>query len=75
MPAGHLRLGLQHSVEKLTQQREETGEAKAQSDVARKYFGNLVRESGEVRRTVDAVDLEGGAAPGVAGGYESGVMV
>jgi mitofusin len=42
--------------------------------VARKYFSNLVRESNEGKRNVEAVDLEGNA-PGIAGGYESGVMV
>ena len=72
-PADGLRLGLQRSVEQLVQKREETGKVRKESEVARKYFGNLVRESGEVRRTVDGVDLEG--AVGVAGGYESGVMV
>lgn len=40
---------------------------KGESEVARKYFGNLVRESGEGRRGVEDVDLEGG--PQVPGGY------
>ena len=40
---------------------------KTESEVARKYFGNLVRESAEGRRSVEDVDLEGG--PQVPGGY------
>lgn len=58
-PADNLRIGLQHSVESLSRQREEKHKIKDESDVARKYFANLVRESSEGRRTVDAVDLEG----------------
>lgn len=44
---------------------------KRESEVARKYFGNLVRETAEGRAKVDVVDLEG-PAPGIAGGYEEG---
>ncbi|MCJ1478843.1 mitofusin [Lambiella insularis] len=73
-PADQLRAGLERSVESIRVQREDTVKVKRESEVARKYFGNLVRESAEGRRGVDAVDLEG-AAPGVAGGYESGVLV
>lgn len=50
------------------------GKGKRESEVARKYFGNLVREAQEGRGGVDGVDLEGGA-PGVAGNYEEGTMV
>lgn len=73
-PADQLRVGLQHSVEKLGAKREDKVKVKRESEVARKYFSNLVRESSEGRRSVEAVDLEG-AAPGVAGGYESGPMI
>lgn len=38
-----------------------------ESEVAKRYFGNLVRESAEGRRNVEDVDLEGG--PTVPGGY------
>lgn len=58
----------------LGEQREERRKVKRESEVARKYFGNLVRETAEGRRKVEDVDLEG-PAPGMAGGYESGVMV
>lgn len=44
-----------------------------ESEVARKYFGNLVREAGEGRRGVESVDLEG-PAPGIAGGYDEGEL-
>ena len=73
-PADQLRVGLQHSVEKLGAKREDKVKIKRDSSVARKYFSNLVRESGDIRRKVEEVDLEG-AAPGVAGGYESGPMI
>ena len=48
---------------------------KRESEVARRWFGNLVRESGEGRGRVEGVDLEGVGVPGVAGGWESGVLV
>jgi mitofusin 2 len=64
-PADTLRVGLQHSVEKLGAQRDEKQKTRKESDVAHKYFTNLVRDSSEVRRAVEAVDLEG-SAPGVA---------
>ena len=73
-PADNLRVGLQHSVEKLTAKREDTNKVKKESELARKYFSNLVRESSESRHSVESVDLEG-AAPGVAGAYESGSLL
>lgn len=73
-PAESLRTGLQQSVRKLGEQREDKVRIKRESEVARKYFGNLVRESQEGRGMVEDVDLEG-PAPGVAGGYEEGMMV
>jgi mitofusin len=39
-----------------------------ESEVARKYFGNLVRESGEIKGRVERVDLEG-PAPGIVAAY------
>lgn len=42
---------------------------KRESEVARKYFGNLVRETGEGRERVEGVDLEG-PAPGVGGAVD-----
>ena len=45
-PADKLREGLQRSVEQLLDERKEKIKLQGESDVARKYFGNLVRESG-----------------------------
>ncbi|KAL8770893.1 MAG: hypothetical protein Q9209_003544 [Squamulea sp. 1 TL-2023] len=72
-PASELRTSLQKEVHDLGERREGTLKIKKESEVARKYFGNLVRESTESRRNVEAVDLEG-PAPGVAGGYDEGEM-
>lgn len=73
-PAETLRTGLQASVEELGKTREETRTVRQESEVARRYFGNLVRDSREGKTGVEGVDLEGGA-PGLAGGVEPGVMV
>ena len=51
----------------LGERRAETLKVKGESEVARKYFSNLVRESNEGRASVEDVDLEGG--PQVPGGY------
>ncbi|KAM0722801.1 hypothetical protein Q7P37_002243 [Cladosporium fusiforme] len=68
-PADKLREGLQRNVENLQEQRKETSKVQAESEVARKYFGNLVRESREIRSRVERVDLEG-PAPGIAAAYD-----
>ena len=68
-PAHELRNSLQRSVEQLGKQKEERTKTMRESQVARKYFGNLVRESEEGRGRVEAVDLEN--APGVAGGHDA----
>jgi hypothetical protein len=65
-PANDVRIGLQRNVEKLQLQKEETSKVKAEAEVARKYFGNLVRSSNDLRQTVQRVDLE--AVPPVIGG-------
>ncbi|KAL8811895.1 MAG: hypothetical protein Q9223_000860, partial [Gallowayella weberi] len=72
-PADRLRSGLQQEVHDLGERREGTLKVKRESEVARKYFGNLVRESAEGKRGVEAVDLEN-AGPGVAAGYEEGEL-
>lgn len=68
-PAENLAIGLQRSVEDLDKKREGSVKVKYESEVARKYFGNLVRESAEGRGVVEDVDLEG-PAPGIGGAYE-----
>lgn len=69
-PADMLRDGLQKSVERLQEQRRETVKVQTESEVARKYFSNLVRESNDIRSRVQRVDLEG-PVPGVAGSFDS----
>lgn len=68
-PADKLREGLQRSVEQLQEQKRDTVKVQNESEVARKYFGNLVRESNDVRSRVERVDLEG-PAPGIAASYD-----
>lgn len=68
-PAGELRVSLQRNVERLSAKKDEVDKLKGESEVARKYFGNLMRESVEVKATVERVDLEG-PAPGVAAGFD-----
>jgi replication fork clamp-binding protein CrfC len=67
-PADKLREGLQRSVEQLLDERKEKIKLQSESDVARKYFSNLVRESDDIRSRVMRVDLEG-PAPGHLGGH------
>ena len=45
--------------------KEEVGKVKKESSVALKYFSNLVRESGESKRSVTGVDLEGPMGQGM----------
>ncbi|KAI1007516.1 hypothetical protein K3495_g707 [Podosphaera aphanis] len=68
-PADNLRVGLQRSVEQLSVKQTETRKIRSESEVARKYFSNLVSESRAVRSTVQAVDLEG-TAPGLGRSLE-----
>jgi hypothetical protein len=60
-PANDIRIGLQRNVERLQQKKEETAKIKIEAEVARKYFGNLVRNSNDLREGVRRIDLE--AAP------------
>lgn len=57
-PADNLRVGLTRSLEQLSARRDETIKTRGESEVALKYFGNLVRQSAEQRRIVEEVDLE-----------------
>lgn len=68
-PADKLREGLQRSVEHLQEQKKETVKVQTESEVARKYFGNLIRDSNDIRSRVQRVDLEG-PAPGIAASYD-----
>lgn len=62
IPANNLRIGLQRNVEDLRRRTEEKSKVRVESEVARKYFGNLVRESEDLGRMVGSVDLEGVSA-------------
>jgi mitofusin len=57
-------------VENLQEQRKETTKVQNESEVARKFFSNLTRESREIRSRVERVDLEG-PAPGIAAAYDA----
>ncbi|KAI5924989.1 putative mitochondrial fission protein [Camillea tinctor] len=65
-PADNLRVGLTRSVEQLGTRRDETLKVRGESEVALKYFGNLVRNTAHQRSLVDEVDLE--AHPQAHGG-------
>jgi mitofusin len=60
-PANDVRIGLQRKIEKLQLKKEETTKVRIETEVAHKYFGNLVRSSNDLRQMVQRVDLE--AAP------------
>ncbi|KAI3336361.1 transmembrane GTPase fzo1 [Xylariaceae sp. AK1471] len=57
-PADNLRVGLTRSVEQLGSRRDETLKTRTESEVALKFFGNLVRNSAHQRTLVADVDLE-----------------
>jgi mitofusin len=65
-PADSLRVGLQRAVEQLGSRKEETVKIRTESEVALKYFGNLVRESAKQRSMVENVDLDA-YPPGMVG--------
>jgi len=69
-PAQQLTVDLQRGVEELKQKKEEVSKVKRESEVARKYFGNLLRNSSATRQRVQGIDLEG-PVPGAAGQYAS----
>ncbi|KAI0481891.1 hypothetical protein F4859DRAFT_513027 [Xylaria cf. heliscus] len=57
-PADNLRVGLTRSVEQLGSRRDETLKTRVESEVAFKYFSNLVRNSAHQRTLVADVDLD-----------------
>jgi mitofusin len=70
LPANNLQASLSQDIEDLARRKQEVGKVKQESDVALKYFGNLFRESGENRRSVDDLDLDGPLPAGM-GAYEA----
>ncbi|KAH8587526.1 transmembrane GTPase fzo1 [Bisporella sp. PMI_857] len=70
-PADNLRFGLQHSVEQLVFKREEIHKIRSESEVAQKYFANLIDESFRFRNAVEGINLES-HTPGItAAAYDS----
>ncbi|KZL72577.1 transmembrane GTPase fzo1 [Colletotrichum tofieldiae] len=67
-PADNLRVGLEQSVKDLGKRREETLKVRQESEVALKYFGNLVRNSAQQRTVVEGVDLDAPPPGAVAAG-------
>ncbi|KAF6812637.1 transmembrane GTPase fzo1 [Colletotrichum sojae] len=69
LPAENLRVGLEQSVQALGSRRDETLKVRKESEVALKYFGNLIRNSAQHRSVVEGVDLDapppGAAAAGL----------
>ncbi|KAI1828248.1 transmembrane GTPase fzo1 [Xylaria intraflava] len=65
-PADNLRVGLTRCVEQLDSRRDETLKTRTESEVALKYFSNLVRNSAHQRTLVADVDLD--AHPQAAAG-------
>ncbi|KAI1434864.1 transmembrane GTPase fzo1 [Xylaria sp. CBS 124048] len=62
-PADNLRVSLTRSVEQLDARRNETLKTRMESEVALKYFSNLVRNSAHQRTLVGDVDLEAHPQP------------
>ncbi|EFX03120.1 transmembrane GTPase [Grosmannia clavigera kw1407] len=58
VPADAIRDGLNRSVEQLGNRKDETLKTRGESQVALKYFSNLVTDSSRHRATVGALDLE-----------------
>lgn len=65
-PAENLRSALQENLKELRERREDKIRVRQESEGARKFFGEMVRETLGSRGRVEDVDLEG--APGIAGG-------
>ena len=70
-PAQRLTVDLQRGVEELQRKKEDVTKIKRESEVARKYFSNLFRESSECRRRVEAVDLEGPLASASSSAFDT----
>lgn len=71
LPAGNLQSSLAQDIEDLARRKQEVSKVKQESDVATKYFANLLRESSENRRSVQDLDLDGPLPGGMAGALEA----
>ena len=67
-PSQQLSVDLERGVEEVKQKKDEVQKIQKESDVALKYFGNLVRDASETRQRIEGIDLEG-PLPGSVGNY------
>lgn len=70
LPANNLQASLAQDIEDLGRRKQEVSKVRQESEVATKYFANLFRESGENRRSVEDLDLDG-PLPGAMGAFDS----
>lgn len=66
MPSSHLQSCLEQGIEDLAKRKSEVSKVKSESEVAFKYFANLLRESGESRNTLQQIDLDAPLPGGIA---------
>lgn len=69
LPANNLQSSLAQDIEDLARRKQEVSKVKQESEVALKYFANLYRESGENRRSIEDLDLDG-PLPGAMGAFD-----
>ena len=69
LPANNLQASLAQDIEDLARRKQEVSKVRQESEVASKYFANLFRESGENRRSVEDLDLDG-PLPGAMGSFD-----
>lgn len=68
-PSQQLGEDLQKGIEELRKKKDDVAKIKQESEIARKYFSNLVRDTSEGRRRIATIDLE--TLPGPASTYVS----
>ncbi|KAK2748139.1 mitofusin [Myotisia sp. PD_48] len=61
VPSSRLQSALQVATEELAKRKDEVSKIQHESEIARKYFSNLFRESDENRLSVDQIDLDASA--------------
>ncbi|KAF7718522.1 Transmembrane GTPase Fzo/Fzo1/Marf family protein [Penicillium ucsense] len=69
LPANNLQSSLAQDIEDLARRKQEVAKVRQESEVASKYFANLFRESGENRRSIEDLDLDG-PLPGAMGAFD-----
>ncbi|KAJ5178177.1 uncharacterized protein N7500_000876 [Penicillium coprophilum] len=71
MPAGNLQTCLSQDIEDLGRRKQEVTKIKQESDVATKYFSNLLRDSSENRRSIENLDLDAPLPGGMAAAMQT----